>query len=59
MSGNILVADYTFMSEGIQSIRQVAFKMEGNSFVEGYGDFKNIDSLDFNTSVKLAEVLCQ
>lgn len=59
MRGNILVADYTFMSEGILSTRQVAFKMEGNSFVEGYGDFKNVDSLDFNTSMKLAEMVCQ
>jgi len=59
MRGDILVADYAFMSEGIQSTRQVAFKMEGNSFVEGYGDFKNLDSLKFNTSMKLAEVTCQ
>ena len=59
MNGNILIADYTFMSEGTQSIRQVAFKKEGNSFVEGYGDFKNSDSLNFNTSMKLAEFDCQ
>ena len=58
MSGNVLVADYTFMSEGIQSIRQVVFKKQGNSFVEGYGNLKNIDSLNFNTSMKLAEVAC-
>ena len=59
MRGDILVADYTFMSEGIQSTRQVAFKKEGNSFVEGYGDFKNLDSLNFNTSMKLVEIACQ
>ena len=59
MKGNILVADYTFMSEGIQSTRQVAFKKEGNSFVEGYGDFNNIDSLKFNSSMKLVEVDCK
>jgi len=59
MKGDILVADYTFMSEGIQSIRQIVFKKEGSSFVEGYGDFKNIESLNFNTSMKLAEVACQ
>ena len=59
MRGDLLVADYTFMSEGIQSTRQVAFKKEGNSFVEGYGDFKNLDSLNFNTSMKLVEVECQ
>jgi len=59
MRGDLLVADYTFMSEGIQSTRQVAFKKEGNSFVEGYGDFKNLNSLNFNTSMKLIEVACQ
>ena len=59
MRGDILVADYTFMSEGIQSTRQVAFKKEGNSFIEGYGDFKNLDSLNFNTSMKLVEIACQ
>lgn len=68
MRGDILVADYTFLSEGIQSKRQVAFKKEGKFFVEGYGDivnlnekvyFKNLDSLSFNISMKLAEVACQ
>jgi hypothetical protein len=29
MNGNILIAEYTFLSEGIQSCRQVAFKLEG------------------------------
>ncbi|MFT3934422.1 MAG: hypothetical protein QM726_12445 [Chitinophagaceae bacterium] len=59
MRGDILVAKYTFMSEGIQSTRQVAFKKEGNSFVEGYGDFNSLDSLSFNTSMKLTEIECQ
>lgn len=58
MMGNILLADYLFMSEGIQSTRQVAFKKDGNSFAEGYGDFKTLDSLSFNTSMILAEVDC-
>lgn len=68
MKNNILIADYTFMSEGVQSIRQVAFKLEGNTFVEGFGDiisqnekvyFKTLDSLKFNSSIKLAETECQ
>ena len=46
MRGDILLADYTFMSEGIQSTREVAFKKEGNSFVEGYGNFKNFSFLE-------------
>jgi hypothetical protein len=68
MRGSLLVADYTFQSEGMQSVRQVVFKLEGNSFVEGYGDidvqndkarFKNIDALQFNNAMKLIEVDCK
>jgi hypothetical protein len=68
MKGNILVANYTFMSEGIQSTREIAFKLENNFFIEGYGDsftqndkvyFKSIDSLNFNNSMKLTEIVCQ
>ena len=32
-----LLGDYTFNSEGVQSVRQVIFKKEGNTFVEGFG----------------------
>ena len=65
---HLLVAEYTFMSEGVVSTRQVAFKMEGNSLIEGHGDsfhsnekvyFKNLDSLRFSNSIKLSEVGCQ
>lgn len=68
MKGNVLIANYTFMAEGTQSVRQVAFKLEGNSFTEGFGEivseneisrFKNPDSLTFNSSIKLKEYPCQ
>ncbi|MDP3467813.1 MAG: hypothetical protein Q8S11_05730 [Daejeonella sp.] len=68
MNGNILIAEYTFLSEGIQSCRQVAFKLEGDNFVEGYGEsysqndrffFKYPDSLNFESSFKLRETDCQ
>jgi len=68
MNGNILIAEYTFLSEGIQSCRQVAFKLEGDKFVEGYGEsysrndrffFKYPDSLNFDSSFKLREIGCQ
>lgn len=60
-------ADYTFSSEGVTSIRQIAFKLDGHSLFEGYGEteatadrviFRNIDSLKFNYSVKLSRVAC-
>ena len=67
INNNILVADYYFMSEGTRSIRQVAFKLENNSFVEGFGEtistgnkvsFKHVDSLNFNSQLKLTEIPC-
>lgn len=68
MKGDILVANYTFQSEGVSSERQVAFKKVQNNFVEGFGDistsngisvFSNIDSLGFNNKFILAEMKCQ
>jgi hypothetical protein len=68
MRGDVLVADYTFMSEGVKSIRQIAFKKVDSGFIEGYGEttiandrviFTNIDSLTFNSQYKLNEINCQ
>jgi hypothetical protein len=68
IKNDLLVADYMFISEGMLSTRQIAFKLEGNSLVEGYGDsftkngkvyFKNVDALSFSNSIKLAEIACQ
>lgn len=68
IKGELLIADYLFMSEGVQSIRQVAFKMSGDSLIEGYGEietkdgksvFKNTSSLDFNQSAILKKVDCE
>jgi hypothetical protein len=68
MTDGILVADYTFKSEGTSSTRQVAFKKVGNTFIEGYAEtkdengvtkFKNLDSLVFSSSIKLQETVCE
>ena len=64
----LLIADYTFVSEGTKSVRQVAFKKDGENFIEGYGDaadkggkmiFKNIDSLTFNSRAILKPYDCE
>ncbi len=34
----ILFGDYSFNSEGMDSVMQVIFKKQGNDFVRGYGD---------------------
>lgn len=36
-SNNLLIAEYAFSSEGMDSIRQVAFKKTGDNFVQGFG----------------------
>ena len=68
MRGDILVADYTFNSEGTKSVRQVAFKKVGTTYVEGYGEavdengvmkFKDITSLNFGSSIVLQETACK
>ena len=68
MRGDVLIADYTFFSEGVSSSRQIAFKKDQDYFIEGFGDvinngdktvFKDPGSLQFNDAVKLKEVDCQ
>lgn len=67
MDGEILLADYTFNSEGTTSERPVAFKKEGNNLIEGFGEtenkngkiiFKNIDSLNYEHSILLEPFDC-
>lgn len=67
MRGDTLFAIYTFMSEGAESSREVAFLRKGSDLVEGYGDVQEMDgkvvftnrtSLDFSSSVVLKLVDC-
>lgn len=37
MNGDTLMAEYIFMSEGVQSAREVAFLQRGDQLIEGYG----------------------
>lgn len=67
MKGDTLLADYTFLSEGKSSVRQVAFLKKGEGFVEGYGDakqegdkmvFKNTGALKFGNTMVLQKRPC-
>ncbi len=60
-NNDILVGDYTFNSEGMKSVMQVAFKKVGNDFVRGYGDvdstgtkFVDMTKITYDTSSPLA-----
>jgi carbonic anhydrase len=68
LKGDTLIAEYTFLSEGIESVREVAFLKKGNDWVEGYGDieekngrvvFKDIKALNFNSGFVLQEKDCK
>ena len=65
LENNVLIADYTFQSEGRTNTRQVAFKLIDDQFVEGYGDvikngtrFKDPSKLEFNSNMPLKKVAC-
>lgn len=68
MHGDTLIADYTFQSEGVESVRQVVFLQENGGFVEGYGEtttrdgrmvFENPGSLEFDRGMVFQKVPCQ
>lgn len=56
VKGDLIVGFYKFFSEGKSTVRQIVFKIEGDSLLEGYGDttmsgdtilFKSIVSLNY------------
>lgn len=67
LKGDTLVADYTFMSEGQRSVRQVAFLLTDSMVTEGYAAmadengkmvFKNTTLLDFTKGLQLKAIPC-
>jgi hypothetical protein len=67
MRGDTLVADYTFMSEGKSSVRQVVFMVKDSIVTEGYGPqeekdgkmiFKDLGKVDFSKGTKLQRIQC-
>ncbi len=69
MKGDTLYADYTFMSEGTSSVREVVFLKKGDSYIEGFGDviddnkgkvtFKDKKELKFDENIVLSKVDCK
>ena len=62
---NILIANYTFQSEGVESVRQVAFQLKDGKLIEGFGEptadgtkFKDVSKLTFNSTLPLSEINC-
>lgn len=67
MKGDTLFADYTFMSEGIKSVREIAFLKKGDEWTESFGEleeqagkmvFKNKPRLKFESKISLTKTEC-
>lgn len=67
VKSDTLLADYTFMSEGTQSVRQVIFLLQDSVALEGYGDmedkngkmvFKNTSTVIFGKGTRLQKTNC-
>lgn len=65
--GDTLLLNYTFQSEGRQSVRQLAFLKQGNELIEGYAEveekadtvvFKNPETLKFSKAMVLEKTGC-
>lgn len=67
LKGDTLLADYTFISEGKKSVRQVAFLLRDSTATEGYGDveeregkmvFKDPAGISFSKGIRLQKIPC-
>ena len=65
--GDTLIADYTFKSEGMTSVRETIFVRKGNTLVQGIGEmeekeskqvFKYPKALTFDNSIVLEKIDC-
>jgi hypothetical protein len=66
LHGDKLIGQYTFMSEGKENIRDVAFKVEKNQIVEGFGEldeggtkFKDSTQLTYSTTTPWKKTSCK
>lgn len=67
VKGDTLLANYKFVSEGVESVREVAFLKKGNDGIEGFGDmeekagsmvFKNRTKLEFKKGLLFQKTEC-
>ncbi len=68
LRGDILIINYAFEAEGMHSVREIVYKVDGTNLKEGLGEievkgdavkFKNKDDLDFNTLDPLVKTNCK
>lgn len=61
-----LIGVYTFNSEGITSSRKMAFLVQDNQLIEGYGDlneeatkFKDVNKIKYTSDMPLSKMDCK
>lgn len=66
LKDSVLLGSYTFISEGTESTREVAFLVKGNQLIEGFGEldetgtaFKDKSTLSFSSSMPLSKTDCE
>lgn len=68
LQDSLIVANYTYQSEGRTSVREVVFKIKADSLVEGFGDVhtkgdviehKNKDQLQFHDDRPFVKGVCR
>ncbi len=65
LHGDKLIGAYTFMSEGVESVREVAFKVEKDQIVEGFGEldangtmFKDTTKITYSSTTPWKKADC-
>lgn len=61
-----VIGKYRFMSEGVESVRDIAFKVEKDQLVEGFGDldetgttFTDTNSIRYNSTTPWQKTVCE
>ncbi|MBU2902935.1 hypothetical protein [Maribacter dokdonensis] len=65
LNGNKLLGEYTFMSEGVESKREVAILVKDNQLIEGYGElnengtaFVDKNNISYTSTMPLTKTDC-
>ena len=68
MTGDTIIADYKFYSEGMESMRQVAFLKKDSLMIQGFGPmterggkmvFVSTKEINFGNSIVLKNHVCE
>lgn len=67
LRGDRIIADYTFQSEGVTSVREIVFKIKDTTLVQGFGElkeeggklvFENLDDLQYQLANPFIKTDC-